>query len=719
MNSRLLFVCSAFFSVQVLAVGESFAQGLLPPNTDATSTRSDAITVSGASGGLLIPDGRVLNDGVVSLGFNNFVETRFANAARGENYVFAIGLFPLLEASARLANYPIAGAKGYGAFYASDLSANMKLQMPRLFQMQPDIAFGINDMGGGAPMFQSKYLVASQSFGELRVRLGKAKGDAHVNGWLGGAELALGESGLSVLTEYSNHFSSGGVRYRSPAIALLGDARVNLTLQRRFGDAAIDGVKVERTSFGVSLAIPLGDKSRAVIVPKVISDAVWTMPSGVKDSPSVNVNKVSAAPAGKVPSQAAMVSAAEMSIEDLRPLQVALEKAGLERVRVGLAGQRLVLEYENHRYNQNEVDAIGVVFGLAVRLAPSSVAQLAAVTKKAGLALYETRADRSRFQRFIDDGDVYDARVGFDVVYRPAEDVSVQWLDVQEGKRGYSRVVLQPKLASFVGTEVGVFDYSLAAKVDAIVPAWKGAEVMMSYVSHLADSENVRPGQVFEYAKLRSGLQSATVSQAFWITDQLLNVTTAGKFLFDHRGVQNETVLFVPGRGDLARFEYTKLHYETPLVTGTKVTMGLSYRWNYQPWNLWVEPAYNQYVGNDRGPSLRISRWFGDVQAQAYLRRSESTTFAGFRLAFPLTGRQGMAPGWSQLNGSSQFSYGLETRLATPGECNCIQAGIAEEIPLASSLRNSLLNQGRVGKDYFSSQLSRMREAALLFTVFE
>jgi hypothetical protein len=114
---------------------------------------------------------------------------------------------------------------------------------------------------------------------------------------------------------------------------------------------------------------------------------------------------------------------------------------------------------------------------------------------------------------------------------------------------------------------------------------------------------------------------------------------------------------------------------------------------------------------------VQLGRWFGDVQALAYFRSSELDRKVGFSLAFPLTPRQGMQPGWTHLEGSGSFPLKLETRLARNGECNCITNNVVEELTMIYSARNNLLNQSRVGTEYFAGQLYRMREAALIYAV--
>jgi hypothetical protein len=677
-----------------------------------------AMSVGGPTGGMTIPSGRLLPDGALALGINNSMDPRYAQAARADNYLFGLGVLPGLELSGRIVNYPIDLPKPRN-FLIRDLSANIKLALPKMLRDQPEIAVGINDLHGGASRFGSKYLAASERFGPALATVGVARGAPSLNGWFGGLEVILGNDGLSALAERHGGVIYGGLRFASKPVAALGNASVVATAQRSAG--AYDTLRrpFDRTVAVFQLVIPLG---RADAVAHASRRADAPSRAIAADIATANPEAALAAPAASTPIRIAAPAAVAMvgAVERHAPvvsggwvhaLHGALERAGLERVRVGLASNKLVVAYENHRYNRNEADALGIVLGAAAMLAPDQVTRVAAITKRAGLAMYETSIDRDGFRRYLSGGAGSDARRWMEVAMHPRDDGTVRWLDESEGARGYSRVVVTPVLRSFVGTEYGVLDYSLAVAARPIVPLWPGAELSAEVAAHVADSDDVRRG-VYAYAHQRSGLKSALLSQTFWLGDHVLNVTTAGRLQYDYRGVQNETLLLVPGGDDLVRVEYSRVHFSDAFQTVRLVSAGAFYSWRFEPLHLSVEAGLQQYTGNDRGPSLSVTRWFGDVQAQATLRRSGQHTFAGFQLAFPLTPRQGMRPGYTHVEGASRFAYGLTTQLAHEGQRNAIMPGVGESISPTYDMQDMLLNQGRFSRAYLITQLPRMRDAA-------
>ncbi len=684
-------------------------------------TDAPVLATSGGSGGMNVPDGRTLPEGVAVFGFNNLRDPQFAKYARGDNYQFGIGLFRYLELSGRLANFPV---NKEGDIGVRDLSANLKISMPKMFRNQPDIAIGLNDLGGGAANFQSKYIVASDTFGLLRVMAGTANGKPYLSRFFGSVALALGNTGVSTWVERNNAAWHAGLRYGSEPISYLGNAQIVATAQRSFGAHAPDGSKFTRPVLGIHLAIPFGDASSRSRHAAFEPGPIWTPrgsdgPDQLRLTPAVTTVASTWVPTVKDTMEARPVSIpgvqkTGLQWQSMRKMRAELVKAGLERVRVGRDGDTLILEYENHRYNQNEVDAIGIVLGVGTMLAPDGVKRVAAVAKKADLALYMTSVDQLAYRRFVGGSEAETMRSLLTFQYRPTYSSALEWFDEVEGPRGYSRIRIDPSLSKFVGTEVGVLDYSLAADIQGFVPLWKGAELTTSYMVNLAESSNVAQG-VFQYAQQPSGVKAAVLSQSFWLTDRILNVSTVGKFRYHDTGVQNETLFFVPGRDDQVHLQYTHLRHPEKVGTSVVNAGSVSYLWNYQPLNMSVEAGYNRFVGGDYGPSIQINRWFGNVQAQMFMRRNNLETKIGFGLAFPLTPRQGMRPGLTHLEGSGSFPLQLQTKLAKSGQCNCITKGIVEEMPMVYSGKSIFFNQGKIGKDYLLSQLQRMRDAALMY----
>jgi len=700
------------------------------------STSVPSLSTSGSSGSLNIPDGRTLPDGVIVLGYNSYLGSSFTRFKDAENFQFALGLLPHLEISVRLAEMPLPSGK----LGVRDLSANVKFMLPKFFAWQPNVAVGVNDVSGGASFFKSKYLSVSDRFGTVRWIVGASKGEDYLGNYFASAEVPLWSTGASVILERNGEANNLSLRYASRAIPLLANARLVVTAQRAFSTTTPVGKPYERSAFGINMVIPIGENGRVWNVParatpsavaaaypvqvasvakaqqahSAQASSVQSLPGNAAAPATTHgayaSSHASPAPAGPVATGTPMLAGDAMA-----RIREALVDAGLERVRVGKRGAEMVVEYENHRYNQNEVDAIGIALGAAVALAPADIRYVSAVTKKTGLQLYKTTVEKTSYRRFLDDGQWREAQSALSFQFRPDGGRGVQWLDADEGPRGYSRIRVEPRTVHFVGTEKGVLDYSVAANVQALVPVWKGAEVYTSYLRTVVESDDVAHG-FLGWAQQRDGLRTAVLSQAFWLSDSVINITSAGKYLYDLDGVQNETTWFVPGTDDQVRVQYTHLREKFRYRTDHIETGAVSYMWNYAPLNASIEAGYQRYRGEDRGPFLQLSRWFGDVQAQAYLKKSEVETRIGFGIAVPLTPRKGMKPGWTHLEGASSYMARVETKHARPGDCNCINMGVVEELPMAYGARANFFNQGRIGREYIVRQMPRMRNAFLQYT---
>ncbi|QNB00560.1 YjbH domain-containing protein [Massilia sp. Se16.2.3] len=729
-TSRRNLYCAVLASPLITATAA--AQPATPPQA-WLSTGGTSLATSGSSGTLNLPDGRTLPDGAMVFGVNNYLGPNFAQFGDAENYQFALGLLPHLEISARLAEMsPVeSGKRG-----ARDLSANVKFMLPRFFRWQPDIALGVNDVSGGAAYFKSTYLVASDRLGPVRWIAGVARGEDYLGNYFASAEVPLWRSGASVILERNGAANNVGLRYESPAVPVLANARFVATAQRAFATSTPAGKPYARSAFGINLVIPVGENGRiwdvpARPAPSAVAVAQAYPQAGAAPEPAPAAAAAAPGPVLAAPPRRAGMdaNAAYASKQPVLPpvappalagdamarIRDALVAAGLERVRIGKRGAEMVVEYENHRYNQNEVDAIGVALGAAVRLAPADIRTVSVVTKRAGLALYGTSVERASYLRFLGNGQWREAQSALSFQFRPKAGRGVQWLDVEEGPRGYSRIRVEPRTVHFVGTEKGLLDYSLAASVQTIVPAWTGAEVYTNYVQTVAESDDVAHG-FLGWAQQRNGLRTAVLSQAIWLTDSIVNVTSAGKYMYDLDGVQNESTWFVPGTGDQVRVQYSHLR-EQFRYRSDHIEAGLvSYMWNYAPLNASVEAGYQRYRGEDKGPFLQVSRWFGDVQAQAYLKKSDVEMRIGFGLAMPLTPRKGMKPGWTHVEGTGSYMARVETKYARRGECNCINMGVVEELPMVYGTRANYFNQGRIGREYIVRQMPRMRNAFLEYT---
>lgn len=667
-------------------------------------THSSGITTQGNTGGLVIPYADVLPLGTLALTVGDYREPQLgAPRSTEQNMSFGVGVLPHVEFFGRFAEYtdPVPNSIFFKG--TRDISANLKVQLPMPWQVGPKVAVGINDLSGGAVFFKSAYAVASHQYGPFDVALGVAKGNARgsqaptFDGLFGGVNVRLTDNGLSALAEYDGQQKHLGLRWASPPLAALANTQVVASLQRSYG--AYDGLGSDTQSshFALSLMVPLGDNEKSV----------------ARFQPNTSQALPPLEPLTGEPATPGMQPTAQDRLESLRK---ALINVGLERVRVGQHGPTLVVEYENHRYAHNEVDALGLVFGLGAEMAPRGTTRINAVTFKDGLRLYETAVGLNAFRAFLRDGPASQVRDSLSWERRPSDMASqTEWLDAKPGAASPVRIEVKPDFNYTLGTEVGAFDYALAANVQATVPLWSGARLYTSYLAPLANSSNMDEGSVFAIYKQRSGLKTTALQQSFWLGNQVLASVSAGRFHYDTLGVQAEAAWFLPGTDHLVRASGAA-YDEAPggLARGDRA-FAASYRHMLTP-TMWLEAGAQRYSDGSTGPSLEWNRWFGDVGVQIFYRKGGSNQFAGLQLNFPLTPRQGMSPGPVFFTGTGHYEESIRTALTTsnsPG--NYIRPGAVTNLKLETNLEEQSLNAGRLSKSYFHAQVYRMREAYFLY----
>ncbi len=666
----------------------------------------------GATGGLTIPSAYVLDSGDMALSLGNYQDQKLGNFKRQQNASLGIGLLPRVELFGRFVEYTnrksgAAGAPDLAGI--SDISANIKWQLPIEMQGLPKLAVGATDISGGAVHFSSKYAVASDEYGPLRWSLGYARGEGAqkrvngakvLDGVFGGAELRLGSSRATLLAETDGTQRHAGVRYYSDVLPWLGDGQLVGTLQRSFGATTLAGRGDDATSLNMSLIVPLGVEDKTRQARADTAAAAKTLPA--------------LAEPGAAPTEGRMVATAQDRLEDLAR---ALRATGLDRVRVGMLGDQLVVEYENHRYLHNEADALGVVLGLAAEAAPAGATRVRAVTLKNGQEVSASSVEVAAYRGFLRDGDAARVNDTLDVGRLPG-DAAVQWAagDAGAGRRqNWLRVELKPLLNYTLGTEFGAYDYSLAANVRSTVGLWKGAAVYADVVQRLAYSDDAKPGHVFASMLHRNGLKTVALQQSFWLGPRLFTSVGAGRYNYDGYGAEGESIVFLPWNADTLHLKGSYVRNPADARWRKTDAYAGAYRWRFNP-STWIEAGYQKYTDGSNGPAVAFTRWFGDVSVQVFARKGGNNTFVGLELSLPLTPRQGMGAGAVQFAGTSRFAQPIRTRLTNGSNVgNYVDNAAVRPVDLNYKPEVELLNSGRLAPADIKSQVQRMRESFYLY----
>ena len=682
------------------------------PGSPAQAEVVRDLSLQGMTGLLNTPNALVTPSGQVDLGYSNQVEGQWRDqVVRQDNYYVSFGWLKYLELGARLTEAP---------GKTRDLSASAKLQLPLLPVGWPLLAAGVQDVSGGAPNLRSRYLVASQTpLPWLRLSLGYGRGPDRLDGVFGGGEVQLTDW-LQILAEHDGSEAAAGLRLSTPEALLPWPLRFSLTAKHRL---AQDG----DTNLALTLSLPLGNEHRAKSVPDELGSGGISSAPAVAEKPNnpapAPVRKESVGADGAVsvsPAEsttAPKVAAPLLTDPAVLHLQQVLLAQGFEAVRVGLRdGRNLLVEFENSQFNQNEVDALGLVLGTALEELPPGLDGFTLRLLNGELVVAELRGPLAPFRKFFSrpespgPSELASLSPQLQVVAAPTAAGHDSWATPSGNPRLFHvGLVVAPGLDTGVGTEFGVFDYRLSLRPDAYLQLWPGATLRTLVNIPLAWSDDYQAGGQFN----QTGNNDTTVervlaNQVLHPAPGLLTMFSGGQFRRNLLGGSNETVWSAPDGRHQLRLKAGMFHDDR---LGERYTSLLgTYRYDWPEAALQMETTAGRFVYGDRGFLVEVRRFFGDT-AVGFFYADTDNKIGGIRISLPLTGRRDMAAAPVQVRGTSQWDYQLHSVLAKPGERNPLvfNSGVLPQTEY--TLERDFLNRDRLSEAYLRDQLPRMLEA--------
>jgi Exopolysaccharide biosynthesis protein YbjH len=675
----------------------------------------NALSLQGFTGLLNIPNAAVTDEGKFYTLFSNQIDSRFRSRSnRQENYFFSVGLFSFVEIGGRLTEAP-------GG--ANDLSGNFKVKVPSIPRgyFLPDIAFGMQDASGAknskgnAVLLHTKYIVASEDIWRFRLSLGYGTGPERMKGVFGGAEFKVCDW-LYLLGENDASETNVGLRLVTPSVfgyPVNLQATAKSSLDHRPG----------HMEYGLGLQFPLGfDRHNKSPVPQVTGEPPGTggePPVPSPQSPVPGPQPLVPSPDSRPPAEAPSGAQARVPSQ-LALLRESLVEASFQNVRVGAKkDQLLVVEYENSRFNHNELDGLGVVAGIVVETIPAGYDTLRLVMKKKDIRVVQFSAPLKAFGDFLSDPAKLEE---FNEQLRISADVDDE--DGIEYVAGYgypswlrSSLVLYPGLKTLVGTEAGAFDYVLSLKLDYFLNTWKGSVLNARWDVPLSWSENFDDGKLFRNGRNGSQLERLMLFQAVKPAPSLMFNFGGGMVVNDGYGTLNE-LMWSPGDGR-HRFRFKQAYIANKVKEGpyqsNNVYLG-SYRYHFAPLDVDIEGTAGKFLSNDKGGVVELKRFFGDTAFSVYYKNSQTAIqghiqAAGVQVAFPLTPRRDMKPYPLQVRGTEEWSYSQETRIATGNSFNSLYDPLAINPQPSFSLDRVFYNRDRLNEPYIRKNLLRLRDA--------
>lgn len=656
----------------------------------------NGLSLQGYTGVLNTPSAHVTDEGWLYALYTNQEESKWREKTPfQDNYLFSVGLFNFIELGGRLFEAPKAGR---------DLSANAKVTsapLTRNYPLVPVIAAGIQDVSGGAALLQTSYLVLSEDIWRLRLSAGYGRGPDRMKGVFAGGEFKV-HDWVYLLGEYDTKETNVGARVVLPQfwkvpVSFTATAKTSLDYKPGNFDIA------------VGMSMPLDFKIRTKV------SGPGNEVRGTNPEPSVN-------PEPK-PSNLEPAVNLEPRTSNLSLLRDRLVKAGFMNVRVGDAlGGIAVVEYENVIFNHNEMDALGVITGMAVEaLKGTEFERLRIIIKKKNIRMMQLSMPITAAAGYLTTGKGLDNLKAETVVSNGVDDNgSTNFVAGDENSSFLSTsFLLWPGLSTIIGSgENGedLFEYRLSLKPDLYVNLWKGGLLNARWDIPVSWSDKMDDG------KMDSTMDRLMLFQGVKLLPSVMANLGAGMLLHDLYGTMNELV-WHPGDGrHRIRLAQTWGEYDSD--NRDMESYLASYRYYFSPLDLSLEGTAGKFWSQDRGFSVELKRFFGDTAFSVYYKNSTTSDSkkwqaGGVQLAFPLTPEKDMQHYYKmQLRGINEWSYAQETTLKNENKND--KRGALNYIPdvqlamapnFTGSLHNQYLNRDRLNESYIMSHIERMRDA--------
>ncbi|MGF1819647.1 YjbH domain-containing protein [Vibrio alginolyticus] len=618
---------------------------------------------------------------------------------------FSFGMFDGLEAHGRIVTDDYTSNCFYDCGDTRDLSMSFKYQVPNFWGSENlDFALGIQDLGGSANQFSTKYAVADYSFDFAPVRVSAGYGLSDIelgvmDGPFGGIEYQP-LSFLQVSGEYDAVEFNSSVKLFTPQGTLPYDVTASLSYQLYSGHNTD-----EQNIWNAALSVPLvtgytrsRDYSRNNLT--------------LMEKLSLEQNKA------KEASISALVSA--------------LRNEGFVNIQIGLLNQTTVVALENRRYNHNQVDGLGVAMGIiSSHLGQNAVSEVGGDSERIELFMLanqkpvvSVQVNSTCYQSFINGSaacedikfTTRDLAEKLELVNWKTERVNSGALD--------SQLVFSPMVRHAVATEFGVYDYSFAMSSNLYTYLWSGAAVDVRHILPLAETDDYEKWGYFEDSAYENDIERAMLHQFFRLPYvDIANQVSVGLAKTDYIGARSESTWFSQSGAhalslEMSYFQHVDEKDENGYETLDRQTSLARYTFSMPEWDWQFNATAGEFWRGDVGAKLTTSHWFEDIEVSATYqvtkyKDTDEEQFVAVSVKLPLTPWRDMSPGLLQVRGNEAYDFNVMTRVGN--DVNFLSDGQGDELIMDNSMLRRYFNRGRYGSDYFEENKIRLRNAYLRY----
>jgi hypothetical protein len=681
---------------------------------------------TGGAGLLRTPHAQTLGFGQISLNYHNEANvdktTPYGRGAHN-TFLMGVGVLPHIEFVVQNTHKEI---NGEAWKTGSDLSYSAKLDAGWLIPKDWfQLAFGLSDFGGQANHHESAYVVTSKQFSSVRFSLGYGHnpeasthqmGEDYLSGAFGGIEFqAL--SWLQLVADYDGTGANAGLKIFTPDSWLPYGVKANLTYQA-FSDSAT--FNRDNQWLGLGLSLPLSGPNAAPRYhrPQDAGEKVdqraltLTLQEAERQTHEAALTTTSRP---KAVNKSDNVKAQESAERPLSVLSRKLSQYGFENVSVGIYEEQLMVRAENNLFNLNEIDAIGVILGFISEQIAQPSFSLTLLNNN--LPVVNISGSNENLRRLFHDNSLHkDATlpklmVSTRNLNRGAD--QTQWLERDENSHLYKpKVIFSPSLYSTIGSEYGVFDYSLALSTNVQVPVWKGGLVDVRHMLPLSHSDDYADGERFGQDRHTSTVDRILLHQGIALPAGMLAQVSAGQIASHYQGGTSEwrwqSTQGTHKLGLEASYYRDKRDDNADVVK----PMLAHYRYYIDQYDWALEANAGQYWAGDKGFTVTSKHWFGDTSVNLYYQKTDKS-FAGLSLSIPLSFRKDMSPAPLQIRGIEQWTYGYRTMVNNPS--NDLNGSLAATSDLQNSIDRNYYNRDRLSASYINANLLRLKDAYMKY----
>ncbi|EGR1393228.1 hypothetical protein D9A29_19700 [Vibrio parahaemolyticus] len=614
-------------------------------------------------------------------------------------------MFDGLEAHGRIVTDEYTSNCFYDCGDIRDLSMSFKYQLPNFWGTDNlDFALGIQDLGGSANQFSTKYAVADYSFDFVPIRLSAGYGLSEIelgvmDGPFGGIEYQP-LSFLQISGEYDAVEFNSSVKLFTPQGTLPYDVTASVSYQLYSGHNTD-----EQNMWNAALSVPL-----------------VTGYTRSRDYSRHNVTLMERLSLEQKKAKEASISA----------LVSALRNEGFVNIQIGLLNQTAVVALENRRYNHNQVDGLGVAMGIvSSHLGQNAVAEVGGESDRVELFMLanqkpvvSVQVNSSCYQNFIN------GSAACDDIKFTTRDLSeklelVDWKTerVNSGVLD-SQLIFSPMVRHAVATEFGVYDYSFAMSSNLYTYLWSGAAVDVRHILPLAESDDYEKWGYFDDSAYENDIERAMLHQFFRLPYvDIANQVSIGLAKTDYIGARSESTWFSQSGAhaislEMSYFQHVDEKDKNGYETLDRQTSLARYTFSMPEWDWQFNATAGEFWRGDVGAKLTTSHWFEDIEVSATYqvtkyKDTDEEQFVAVSVKIPLTPWRDMSPGLLQVRGNEAYDFNVMTRVGN--DVNYLSDGQGDELIMDNSMLRRYFNRGRYGSDYFEENKIRLRNAYLRY----